>query len=51
MLIRQRNEAQSLHAVQKMDWEWKLKELFQSLTSESNINEDHVPIVLVEDNF
>jgi hypothetical protein len=27
MLLRHHNEAESLHAVQKMDWEWKLKEL------------------------
>lgn len=53
MLLRQRNEAESLHAVQKMDWGWKLKELSQSLTftSEPNTDEDHVPIVLVVDNF
>lgn len=52
MLSRQRNEAESLHAVQKMDWGWKLKELFQSLTftSETNIDEECVPIVIV-DNF
>lgn len=53
MLLRQRNEAESLHAVQKMDWGWKLKELFQSFTftSEPNIDEDHVPFVFVANNF
>ncbi|MPC17839.1 hypothetical protein E2C01_010706 [Portunus trituberculatus] len=27
MVLRHHNEAESLHAVQRMDWEWKLKEL------------------------
>lgn len=27
MLLRHHNEAESLHAVQRMDWDWKLKEL------------------------
>lgn len=27
MLIRHRNEAESLHAVQKLEWEWKTKEI------------------------
>lgn len=27
MLTRHKYEAEALHAVQKMEWEWKLKEL------------------------
>lgn len=27
MLVRHRNEAESLHAVQKLEWEWKTKEI------------------------
>lgn len=27
MLIRHRNEAESLHAIQKLEWEWKTKEI------------------------
>lgn len=45
--MRHHNEADSLHNVQKMEWGWKLKELKLSSSSEHNINEKHVPIVLV----
>lgn len=27
MLLRHHNEAESLHAVQRMDWDWKMKEV------------------------
>jgi hypothetical protein len=27
MLIRHQNEAESLHAIQKLEWEWKTKEI------------------------
>ncbi|CAI6374721.1 unnamed protein product [Macrosiphum euphorbiae] len=52
MLLRHHNEAESLHAVQKMDWGWKLKELrLCTYSSEPNIDETHVPIVQVSDDF
>ncbi|XP_029347822.1 ankyrin repeat domain-containing protein 12-like [Acyrthosiphon pisum] len=52
LLLRHRNEAESLHAVQKMDWGWKLKELqLCTYSSEPNIDEEHVPIVLVSDDL
>lgn len=52
MLLRHHNEAESLHAVQRMDWEWKLKE--HSLCewkSKPEIDEQHVPQVHVSDDF
>ncbi|XP_001947275.1 ankyrin repeat domain-containing protein 12-like [Acyrthosiphon pisum] len=52
LLLRHHNEAESLHAVQKMDWGWKLKELqLCTYSSEPNIDEEHVPIVLVSDDL
>ncbi|KRT86934.1 hypothetical protein AMK59_1690, partial [Oryctes borbonicus] len=52
MLLRHHNEAESLHAVQKMDWEWKLKELnLCDAKSTPNIEELHVPMVHVSDDF
>lgn len=50
MILRHHNEAESLHAVQKMDWEWKLVEL-KLCTEHPKIKEDHVPIVYVSDDF
>ncbi|XP_008181925.2 ankyrin repeat domain-containing protein 12-like [Acyrthosiphon pisum] len=53
LLLRQRNEAEGLHAIQKMNWGWKLKEIqlrtYSSL--EPNIDEEHVPIVKVNKDF
>ncbi|XP_060857241.1 ankyrin repeat domain-containing protein 12-like [Metopolophium dirhodum] len=52
LLLRHHNEAESLHAIQKMDWGWKLNELqLCTYSSEPNIDEEHVPIVLVSDDF
>ncbi|CAG9838206.1 unnamed protein product [Diabrotica balteata] len=52
MLLRHHNEAESLHAVQKMDWEWKLKELsLCDRKSTPKIDETHVPMVHVSDDF
>lgn len=52
MVLRQHNEAESLHAVQKMDWEWKMKELsLCELKAQPIIEETHVPIVHVSDEF
>lgn len=52
MLLRHHNEAESLHAVQKMDWEWKMKELnLCDKKSTPTIDEYHVPMVNVSDDF
>lgn len=52
MLVRHHNEAESLHAVQKMDWEWKMVELgLCAFKSRPVIPEQHVPIVHVSDDF
>ncbi|XP_031347221.1 ankyrin repeat domain-containing protein 12 isoform X4 [Photinus pyralis] len=52
MLLRHHNEAESLHAVQKMDWEWKLKELnLCDAKTTPSIDELHVPMVHVSDDF
>ncbi|XP_071446913.1 ankyrin repeat domain-containing protein 11 isoform X2 [Hetaerina americana] len=52
MLLRHHNEAASLHAVQKMDWEWKLKELGLCEAKTKPVIEDHhVPMVHVSDDF
>lgn len=52
MIARQHNEAESLHAVQKMDWGLKLKELkLCSYSSEPYIDKNHVPVVYVADDF
>lgn len=52
MVLRHHNEAESLHAVQKMDWEWKMKELMLCEYKASPvIEENHVPMVHVSDDF
>lgn len=52
MLLRHHNEAESQHAVQKMDWGWKLIELHLWVGhSEPNIDVKHVPKVIVSDDF
>lgn len=52
MLLRQHNEAESLHAVQKLDWEWKLKELGLCDVKATPIIDDIcVPSVHVSDEF
>ncbi|XP_070163857.1 ankyrin repeat domain-containing protein 12 isoform X1 [Polyergus mexicanus] len=52
MLLRHHNEAESLHAVQQMHWEWKLKEvgLCESKMT-PQIEDIHVPMVHVSDDF
>ena len=52
MILRQKQEADSLFAYQKLEWEWRLKEL--SLCDRNikpDIDELHVPLVNVHDNF
>lgn len=52
MLLRHHNEAESLYAVQKMTWEWKLKELLLcDAKSTPQIEDLHVPMVHVSDDF
>ncbi|XP_058466584.1 ankyrin repeat domain-containing protein 11 isoform X2 [Malaya genurostris] len=52
MLLRHHNEAESLHAVQKMDWEWKMKEnLLCEFKAKPVIDDIHVPMVNVSDDF
>lgn len=50
--MRHHHEAESLYAVQKLDWEWKMKEC--GLCDHKNtpvIDELHVPMVAVSDEF
>ncbi|XP_033754138.1 ankyrin repeat domain-containing protein 11-like [Pecten maximus] len=52
LLLRHHHEAESLFAVQKMDWEWKMKEM--SLCDHKSIptiDDLHVPMVQVNDDF
>uniref|UniRef100_A0A1B6GM16 Ankyrin repeat domain-containing protein 12 n=1 Tax=Cuerna arida TaxID=1464854 RepID=A0A1B6GM16_9HEMI len=52
MLLRHHNEAESLYAVQKMDWEWKMKELgLCEFKAKPVIEDSHVPMVHVSDDF
>lgn len=52
MLLRHHNEAESLHAVQKLDWEWKMKELAMCDMKASPVIDDiFVPMVHVSDDF
>ena len=59
MVLRHHNEAESLNAVQKLDWEWKMNEIStgsrddQSGTSSSFASTDdlYVPTVRVSDDF
>ncbi|KAK7115308.1 uncharacterized protein [Littorina saxatilis] len=52
LLLRHHHEAESLHAVQKMDWEWKLKECGQCDSKTTPvIDEVHLPMVQVNDEF
>ncbi|KAI4500966.1 hypothetical protein M0802_003769 [Mischocyttarus mexicanus] len=52
MLLRHHTEADSLHAIQKMDWEWKLKEVgLCEFKATPQIEDVHVPMVHVSDDF
>ncbi len=50
MVLRHHNEAESLNAVQKMDWEWKQGELSGSDRCHQ-IDDLHIPMVHVSDDF
>ena len=50
VLLRQHHEAESLHAVQKLEWEWKMKELgLCDHRASPTIDHSHVPMVTVSD--
>lgn len=52
MVLRHHNEAESLHAVQMMDWDIALKKhKLWDYKCETAIDKDHVPIVHVSDDF
>lgn len=52
LLLRHHHEAESLHAVQKLEWEWKLKESgICDYKSTPIIDDIHVPMVQVNDEF
>ncbi|KAF4521351.1 hypothetical protein B566_EDAN006942 [Ephemera danica] len=52
MVSRHHNEAYALHAVQKMNWEWKLKELALCDFNENpKIDSSLVPFIHVSDDF
>ena len=50
MVLRHHNEAESLNAVQKMDWEWKVNEITDG-TSVPLMDDLHIPMVHVSDDF
>ena len=50
MVLRQQNEAESLNAVHRMDWECKMQELgLCDKKARPVIEEQHVPMVAVSD--
>lgn len=50
MISRHHHEAESLYAVQMMNWEWKMKEFGPcDSKSQPKIDALHVPIVIVND--
>lgn len=52
MVLRQHNEAESLHAVQVMDWNICLKKnKLCDYIYESSVDKNHVPIVYVGEDF
>jgi len=53
MVLRHHNEAESLNAVQKMDWEWKVNEITGGTNGEAVplMDDLHIPMVHVSDDF
>ena len=57
LLMRHHHEAESLNAVQKLEWEWKLKDtavvtqLQADSKNNASVNDAHVPMVAVNDEF
>ena len=48
MVLRHHNEAESLNAVQKMDWEWSVTSDGGVYSNEHNL---HIPMVHVSEDF
>lgn len=58
MVLRHHNEAESLNAVQKMDWEWKVNEITGTAGTTVVVDQSlpcmddlHIPMVHVSDDF
>ncbi|XP_052816247.1 ankyrin repeat domain-containing protein 12-like isoform X2 [Mya arenaria] len=52
LILRQKQEADSLWAYQKLEWEWRLKEFkLCDRNATPDIDDIHVPLVTVYDNF
>ncbi|CAG2162955.1 unnamed protein product [Oppiella nova] len=52
MLLRHKKESESMLAMQKLEWEWKLKEFgLCDLKTSPNIDDKHVPKVFVSEDF
>ena len=54
MVLRHHNEAESLNAVQKMDWEWKVNEITGGTSGGESVplmDDLHIPMVHVSDDF
>jgi hypothetical protein len=56
MVLRHHNEAESLNAVQKMDWEWKVNEILGGNAPGNDgglpqMDDLHIPMVHVSDDF
>lgn len=53
MVLRHHNEAESLNAVQKLDWEWKVAELNEGENDllNSSVDDLYIPMVRVSDDF
>jgi len=53
MVLRHHNEAESLNAVQKLDWEWKLAELNNANHDSANntVDDLYIPMLRVSDEF
>merc|ERR1712156_628358 len=53
MVLRHHNEAESLNAVQKMDWEWKLNEITGGTGDgvPTQMDDLHIPMINVSDDF
>ena len=52
MVLRHHNEAESLLAVQKMDWEWKMEEISGGREGTNRpIDDLYIPMVHVSEEF
>ena len=52
MVLRHHNEAESLNAVQKMDWEWTVAELSNGQgCNQAQVDDLYIPMVHVSDDF